>query len=173
MEKTSAKVFLLIFIISSLVWLTASTRRTYDGGNLLNFGTTEFKNNIDPATERTTYNDIAEFSIVAFFSYPVVLISAIGYLRTTHRTFKEHGWLLMSAILLFVFIPVEVICFVRDWKVIELNYWGTWPLEEFRKAWISRITALAGLPLIATLCYFTIIVLAIWQPMKKKSDTAL
>ncbi len=114
------------------------------------------------------YQTIADAAVIRFASYPLVLIFAFLYLRSTTRSLKLHGWLLMSAILLFIFIPVEAYCLWLEWKIVGLQYWGTWPLDEFRKAFLGRITALAGLPLIATLCYYTIIGLVIFRPMKKK-----
>jgi uncharacterized membrane protein len=40
-------------------------------------------------------------------------------------------------------------------------------LTEFRILFIHRLAALAGVPMIALLSYYTIVGLAIWQPLKK------
>jgi hypothetical protein len=42
----------------------------------------------------------------------------------------------------------------------------------FRELFLARLGALAGTPLIATLCYYTIIALAVFQPLKKKQPLA-
>jgi hypothetical protein len=168
MERTPAKIFLTMFILSSVLWLYASSMKNYYSGELLEFGTIRFVASLDPATERSVYHSLSEHSIFAAAVYPVMLLTALGYLRFTVRSFKSDGWLLMSAILLFFFIPVELYCFWLDWKLIGLNYWGEWPLEEFRKTFLHRVTALAGLPLIAQLCYFTIPVISIVQPLKRE-----
>lgn len=169
MERTSAKIFLLLLLLSAAVWLYALSVKNYEAGSLLVFGTVEFRESLDPVSERMVYDSIAQYSIIAFASYPIVLISAFAFVKTTRRSFKDDGWLLMSAILLFMFIPVELYCFWLDWKIVGLNYWGEWPLEEFRKAVLSRITALAGLPLIAQLCYFTIPIFVIFKPFQRQS----
>lgn len=170
MERTPAKIFLILFIISCAVWLYGSFMKNYYAGELLTFGTIEFETALVPAGERLIYHAWSEQSILSAAAYPVMLLTALGYLRFTFRTFRSDGWLLLSAILLFAFIPVELYCFWLDWKIIGLNYWGEWPLEEFRKAFLSRVTALAGLPLIAQLCYFTIPVISIVQPLKMKQQ---
>ncbi len=173
MEKPTAKFFLILFLLSFCVWLGAATVRTTSGGKLIQFGTIEFKHNIELSVERSLYNTIAEYSIITMAMYPLVICSAAGYLATTRRTFRQHGWLLMSALLLFIFVPVEVYGMYLDWKLIGLNYWGDWPIEEFRKAFLVRLTAFSGLPFIATLSYYTIIILVVWQPMKKKPEPIL
>jgi hypothetical protein len=172
MERLSAKIFLALFIISSIVWLSALTMNKYYAGSILKFGTVELITTLEPAQERSLYRSAAEYSIAAFISYPVVLLGAFGFLKTTRRSLRTDGWLMMSAILLFMFIPVELYCFWLDWKIVGLQYWGDWPLEEFRKATIARITALAGLPLIAQLCYFTIPIIVVWKPFVRRATDA-
>lgn len=138
-------------------------------GNLLEFGTVELKQTLTVEVERTAYDTIAKLSVIIFIFYPFVLIAGISYLKTTQRTMKNEGWLLMCTILLFMFVPVEIYCFWLDWKIVGLNYWGEWPLEEFRKAFVLRLTAFAGLPFIGQLCYYTIPILVIFKPFRKST----
>jgi len=167
MEKPAAKFFSILFILSAMVWMYTSSMKNYESGHLLKFATIEFEENLNPVIERASYRAIAEYSVMIFISYPIVIFSAIGFVATSQRTFKEHGWLLMSALLLLMFLPVEVYCYWLDWKIVGLNYWGDWPLDEFRKAMIARLTALAGLPFIAQLCYYTIPIIIIFKPLQK------
>ena len=169
METSSSKFFLALLILSTGVWLYSASMKNLESGLLLKFGTTEFIDNLDPSVEREAYRAMASYALVVFISYPVTILTAIGYMSTTRRTVRQDGWLLMSAILLFSFIPVEVYCFWLDWKIIGLNYWGSWPLEEFLKAFLHRMTALAGLPFIAHLCYCTIPAIIFLKPFKKNS----
>ena len=140
-------------------------------GTLIEFGTVQFRSGLTIEQERTTYAELAKYSIVTIILYAVVIASAAGYLVTSQRSKRSEGWLLMSAILLFIFVPVELYCFWLDWKLIGLQYWGAWPIEEFRKTFLNRITALAGLPFIAQLCYFTIPIFIIFKPLHKKEST--
>ncbi len=170
MEKITAKFFLFIFIISATVWMYASSMKHYQAGMLFEFGTAQFKDQINADAERTIYRTFAENAVVVFFSYPLTIIAAAGFVATTRRKFRTDGWMMMSAILLFGFIPVELYCFWLDWKIVGLNYWGNWPLEEFRKAILLRMTALAGLPFIAQLCYYTIPIFIIFKPLRKTKN---
>ena len=167
MENSKSKLFLIVFILTALCWLGVVMMKNIQIGRLLEFGTVELKKILTPESERAAYNVIAKYSVIIFITYPIVLISGIGYLMTTQRIMKNDGWLLMSATLLLIFIPVEFYCFWLDWKIVGLNYWGNWELEEFRKAFLQRLTALAGLPFVAQLCYYTIPILVILKPLKK------
>lgn len=162
--------FLFLFLLSATVWLAASTAKSYAAGSLVKFGTVEFNTTIDATQERETYHSIAERSVIAFFSYPIALLAGFGFLKTTRRSFKQDGWLFMSTLLICLFVPVELYCFWLDWKLVGLNYWGTWPLEEFRKVFIARLTALAGLPFIAHFCYLTIPFLLLLKPLRRPSS---
>lgn len=170
MEKPITKFFLVILFLSAIVWMYASSMKHYESGLMLKFGTVEFVEHFDPVSERADYHSIAENSVIAFVSYIIVLLAGIGFVVTTRRSFKRDGWLLMSAILLFAFVPVELYCYWLDWKIVGLNYWGNWPLDEFRKALLIRLTALAGLPFIAQLCYYTIPIFIIFKPLQKTEE---
>jgi len=172
MERLPAKIFLFLFIVSASVWQYAQGTKGFHVGELFTFGTIEFRAGLDPGMERSSYASYAEHAVIAYIAYPFVLLTAAGFLRTTRRSVKEDGWLLMSAILLFMFVPVELFCFWRDWKIVGLHYWGDWPLEEFRKAVLLRVTAMAGLPFIAQLCYYTIPLVLLFKPFRSfvKSD---
>ncbi len=169
MENSRSNFFLIIFTICAACWLGTGIMKNIQFGNLLEFGTVELKQTLTAESERAAYDAIAKYSLIIFITYPLTIISAIGYLMTTTRIVKRDGWLLMSAILLLMFIPVELYCFWFDWKIIGLNYWGDWPLEEFRKAFVVRLTAFAGLPFIAQLCYYTIPILVILKPLRKST----
>lgn len=162
-----AKIFLLLFILSAAVWLTLIVLKNMHIGTLIEFGTVQFRTDLTVEQERGTYAALAVYSIVAAVSYAVVIISAAGYLGTSQRSVRNEGWLLMSAILLFMFVPVELYCFWLDWKLVGLQYWGEWPIEEFRKVFLNRVTALAGLPFIAQLCYFTIPLIVFFKPLRQ------
>ena len=154
-------------MFGAVVWLGALSTRAMLGNELLQFGTIELKTNLDPLFERELYRIISYATLLVMGGYSAALIGAIGFTATATVAWKQHGWLLMCAILFFVFVPVELWSLKLDWKMIGLNFWGDWPLEEFRKAYLRRLTALSGLPVIANLTYYTMIVIAVWRPFER------
>jgi hypothetical protein len=168
MQKQSSKVSLFILIVSSIVWLGAVNVRAVIGNELLNFGTLDFKEHLDAELEREVFRLISLTSLIVISGYLATFTGAVVFVRTTTLRFKENGWLMMSAILFFIFSPVEFYTLILDWKMIALDFFSNPTLTEFRILFIHRLAALAGMPIIALLSYYTIVGLAIWQPMKKR-----
>jgi hypothetical protein len=165
-ETRAGKISLTIFCICFLCWLGGINIRALVGFNLLQPGTIDFKPNIHPYVERTVYGLLAQSSSVISIAYIVAWITGIIFLQRTSLRLKEHGWLMMSAILFYLFTPVEIYTMVLDFKMWYLDHIGSNDLVEFRKLFIHRLAALSGVPIIALLSYYTIIVVVIVQPMR-------
>ena len=163
------RVALLFLLIGGIMWLGGIPIRWILGSRLLVAGSLEFKQDLIPVVEREVFRLLSYSSIVILLGYVVVFLSGIVFLRATHIHFKENGWLVMSALLFYIFTPVEAYTSYLDGKMISLELWGPPDATMFRELFIKRLAALKGLPFIALLCYYTIVPLVIWQPMKKRS----
>jgi len=168
----TARVSFFIVCIGSICWLGGINVRALIGFNLLETGTLDFRPNIHPYAERTVFGLIAQSSLVVMYAYICVWIAGIVFLRSGPFRLKEHGWLMMSAILFYLFTPVEVYTMVLDFRMWLLDVQGSNDLVEFRKLFIHRLAALAGVPIIALMCYYTIIVLAVFRPFVKRPEAA-
>ncbi|MGE5315343.1 MAG: hypothetical protein ACM3Q4_11670 [Acidobacteriota bacterium] len=166
MNKTSTKIFLTLFALGFITFLGALTARAVIGNELFEFGTLDIRQNLDPVFEREIYRLVSYMTLLVMGGYTAALAGAVGFVATSDVSWRAHGWLLMCAILFFLFVPVEAWSLRLDWKMIGLNFWGEWPMEEFRKAHVRRLTALTGLPVIANLAYYTMIVIAAWRPFE-------
>jgi hypothetical protein len=160
-----------VMLIAGVCWLGGINIRAVIGFDLLQAGTLDFKPNIHPYVERAVYSLIAQSSMVVNIAYVIVWLSGIVFLKTTHLRLREQGWLMMCAILFYLFTPVEVYTMVLDAKMWYLDHLGSNDLVEFRKLFIHRLAALAGVPMIGLLSYYTIIVFAIFRPMRKRSNS--
>ena len=167
MQMQASRVSLFFLIVSSIIWLGAVNVRAVIGNELLVFGTLDFKQNLDPELEREVFRLISLSSVIVIAGYLATFASALVFAKTTELRFKQNGWLMMSAILFFLFSPVEFYTIFLDWRMIALDFFSDPTLREFRVLFIHRLAALAGVPIIALLCYYTIIALAVWQPMKR------
>ncbi len=162
-----SKIFSVLFFVGLIFWIGSTIARFTVSNELLIMGTLDFKPNIDPHSERIIYSLIANVSSVILFGYFLTWISGIMFLITTDLSFKKNGWIIMSAILFYIFTPVEFYTFYLDIKIILLNYFGSNDLVEYRKLLIHRLAALSGAPFVAILSYFTMIVCIFFQPLKK------
>ena len=167
MRNQIARVSLFALIVSSIIWLGAVNVRAVIGNELLNFGTLQFKTSLDAELEREIFRLISLSSVIVIGGYLGTFARAILFVRTTALSFKQNGWLMMSAILFFIFSPVEFYTLFLDWRMISLDFFSNPSLTDLRILFIHRLAALAGVPMIAILSYYTIIGLVVWRPMKK------
>lgn len=166
-ESRTWRVALFVLIVSATLWLGGAYVRAIIGNDLLKFGTLEFVEYISPDAEQEIFRLLSFVSISIIASYVITLISSTVFLVTSPFKLKHHGWLMMSAILFYLFVPAEIFTMYLDGKMIYNEFFTTADNEVFRELFLARLGALAGTPFIATLCYFTIIGLAVFQPLRK------
>jgi hypothetical protein len=172
-QSKSNKIALMLLVFGAIFWLGAINIRALIGNELLNYDQFNFRTSIPPDRENTLFQLMANSSIVIISGYVVVLISSIWFLKTTHLKIKQNGWLLMSAILFFIFVPVEVYTYYLDIKFTLLYHSNPPNHDELLRIFGKRLGALSGIPVIAIFCYYTIIGLVIFKPLRKKpTDTA-
>lgn len=160
------RIALFVLTFSSVFWLGGVAIRGILANDLLQTGTLQFEEYLAPEAEREVFRLISFSSLVIIPSYMLTLGGAIVFLATSPFKLREHGWLTMSAILFFLFVPVEIFTMYIDGKMIYQEFFTTADNQMFRTLLIERLGALAGIPLIALLCYYTIIGLAVFQPFK-------
>ena len=157
--------FMLIF--AAIFWLGASSIRVIIGNVLLETGTLEFEEYLPPDAEREMFRLLSIVSLVVISSYVGVLISSIVFLVSQPFPVRENGWLMMSALLFYLFVPVELFTMYLDARMIYLEFFTTADRVELRELFIARVAALSGTPFIALLCYYTVIGLAVFQPLRR------
>jgi hypothetical protein len=161
------RVALFVLGISGIVWLGGVNIRTLIGSDLLAPGTTRFLEYIAPDAEREIYRLLSMTGIVTISSYLLVLVSGAVFLMQSPWKLKENGWLLMSAILLYVFVPVEIFCMTLDVRMVYLEFFTAEGNSAFRELVLARIGALSGAPFVALFCYHAIVPLVVFQPLRR------
>ena len=161
----AARAALFVLVLSGIVWLGGVNIRAMIGNDMLKTGTLEFEEFLAPEAEREIFRLLSLASLVVMVAYTAVLVSGTAFLATTPMRLREHGWLMMSAILFYLFVPVEVFTMSLDARMVYLEFFTTAGNDVFRELFIARVAALAGAPLVALLCYYTIIGLAVFRPL--------
>jgi hypothetical protein len=164
--------WLFLLVCSGIIWLGGVNARAIIGNDLLRTGTLEFEEFISPEAEREIFRLLSMTSLLIITSYCVLFVSSILFLASSPYSMKEHGWLLMSAILFYLFVPVEAFTMYLDGKMIYQEFFTTVDNVVFRELFVRRMGALKGAPVVALLCYYTIIGLVVFQPFRKKRETA-
>lgn len=166
MSKGS-KFWLTVLVIAGVTYLGAINVRFIIGNELLNFDEFSFKSFLLPVELSLIFKLISYSSIVIIVSYLIVFISAIIFLVNYKINYRENVWLLVSAILFFVFSPVEFYSSYLDFKFYLMYLEDPYEYEQKLLVFGERIGLLKGVPWIALLCYYTIIVISIFKPLKK------
>ncbi|MDX9757955.1 MAG: hypothetical protein RBU27_02245 [Bacteroidota bacterium] len=171
---------IMFVVFAGALWLGGTVYRALIAYELFIPGTLEFDPAVQLAQEQTIYQLIFASSVMVLIAYSITLIASIVVLWRIPLRLKEHGWMLMAALLVFIFVPVEIFTGYLDIHFFWLWDWTTDAMAtqgpqafidvqtELRKTISHRIGALAGLPVMAALCYVTAALLVIWQPMRKK-----
>jgi len=164
--------WLFLLVLSAIVWLGGVNVRAIIGNDLLKAGTLEFEEFLAPEAEREIFRLVSMTSLLVMASYIVLLASSILFLASSPYRMKQHGWLMMSAILFYVFVPVEAFTMYLDGKMIYQEFFTTADNELFRGLFVQRMGALKGVPVVALLCYYTIVGLVVFQPFRRKQEAA-
>ncbi|MBL8006572.1 MAG: hypothetical protein JNJ56_03515 [Ignavibacteria bacterium] len=164
-----SKIALFILMTGAIFWLGAINVRFFIGNQLLNYDEFNFRTSIPPDEENQIFKMISDSSLMIMAVYPVVFIAAIVFLRNCKINLRENPWLLMSAVLFFVFVPVEIYTSYIDLKFIMLFDKRPANHDRLLELFGERIGFLRGVPWIAVMSYYTIIWLAVFKPLKKST----
>ncbi len=180
-EFTAASRFwMLLLTFSAIFWLGGITLRAVIANEFFITGTLEYHPEITMDQERTLFQLIYASSIFVLVNYIIAAVSAALTLRNIPLRFKDNGWLLMSSLLFFIFVPVEMFTAYLDVKFILLWTETRWIIEArgalayaehsavMRETLSHRIGALGGLPVMALISYFTAVAVIILQPLKMR-----
>jgi hypothetical protein len=159
---------LTVLLLATIVWFGAGIMRLMLWSELLKPGTLQFEDYIAPETEREVYRLLSMSSAYAIGGYMLVILSSAVVLATSPVRVRDHGWLMMCAVLLYLFVPVEAFTAYLDLKMIYLEFYTAEARAAFRELFLARVGALAGVPFIAQLCYVTIVVVAVFQPFRRR-----
>ncbi|MEO6694221.1 MAG: hypothetical protein ABIY50_08135 [Ignavibacteria bacterium] len=154
-------------IVSAVFWLGAINVRFFIGNQLLNYDEFNFRTSIPLDEETQIFKMISDASLLVMIFYAFVLVSAIVFIRSCKINMRENPWLLMSTMLFFVFVPVELYTSYIDYKFIILFNQRPANHDQLLKYFGERIGFLRGVPWIAVMSYYTIIWLAVFKPLKK------
>jgi hypothetical protein len=169
-QSKSNKVALTLLIIASVFWLGGINVRALIGNELLNYDQFDFRVSIPPDRENALFQMMSNASILIAVSYFIVLLAAVWFMATTKLKIKQNGWLLMSAILFFIFVPAEIYTNYLDIKFTLLFHSGPPNHDELLKIFGERLGALSGIPVIALFCYYTIIPIVVFKPLRRHNE---
>ena len=150
LNKT-AKISLFLLIVASVFWLGGINVRFFIGNQLLNYDEFNFRTSIPPDEENQIFKMISDSSLLIMIAYAVVLTCAIIFMKNCKINLRENPWLLMSALLFFAFVPVEIYTSYIDIKFMLLFDKRPANHDRLLELFGERIGFLRGVPWIAVM----------------------
>ena len=170
MLNKKSKFWLILLIIGTIFWLGAVNVRFIVGNELLLYDEFNFRVSIPPDEENVIFKMVSNASIVVMAAYIITFISALMFTINSKINVKQNPWFLMCAILFFVFAPVEFYTSFLDLKFILLFHSNPPNHDELLLLFGERIGFLKGAPWVGLMSYYTIIAIAVMQPLKKTHE---
>ncbi len=167
LKKYITKIYLFILIIASIFWLGGSIYRAIIAYTLFEPFSLIVKSEITYDILRQTLKLVGNVTVYILFSYPFVLIFFVLLIKSSKVNLKKEGWLFIITLILGLFLPVEIYISYLDIKFSLMVLFSNFDTNMALSLLIQRISALGGLPAIGSLCYFTSIWFAIFQPLRK------
>lgn len=100
--------------------------------------------------------------------FPLFILSYISFLFSSKINLKQNGWLFIITILIFITLPFEIYLMTIDYDIVfKINY-SNFRTDDVLNLVIKRFKVLSSFPIIELICYFSVIYLMIFQPLKIK-----
>jgi hypothetical protein len=161
-----SKIFLYLCVLSGILWVGGYFARmilTYQLFEKTDFILKSFLNNQNlPGIFFVLNGGIILTSVL----YIIFIISFIIFLLTARLSLKENGWLFITTVLVLLTAPFEIYLMTIDRTFVDLIFSGVFNVNDILTLIIKRFKIFGSFPIIELLCYFAIIFLIIFQPMK-------
>lgn len=118
----------------------------------------------DPRAEMFGFTLMSRGSILIITGYFLVFIAGIFYWLWGPFNFKQNRWFLISFLLFYIWLPVDIYTISLDVKFAIL-FDPLQPLtQELKNLFLSRQQSLGPIPLLQLLSYLVAIGLAVFRP---------
>jgi len=117
-RSRTTQFFLTLFILGGLVWLGGSVIRTVIGFDVFVPGTLSFKPEQTDVVRMNTVRLYALTGPWTSWGFATCFLGGIGLIVALRSSMRRFGWLLMSAILFVIIIPIEGYLIWKDYQLV-------------------------------------------------------
>lgn len=161
------RVALLVFLLSWSLWFGGMHIRVLIGNSLLQAGSLEFRELLSPEAEREIFRMLSVAGLVVLPAYIAALGAGVVVLVTAPLRLKEHGWLMLTAILFFAAAPVELYVLSIDARMMYEEFFTAAGNEVFRTLFQQRLHALGGAPFVALIIHYVTAAVVVLRPFHR------
>ncbi|MBU3699262.1 MAG: hypothetical protein FGM33_04520 [Candidatus Kapabacteria bacterium] len=171
MLSKSTKFFLLLLLLGGVVWIGGGIARMVVGYSVFVPGTLEW----NPAlSDQARIQSVWLYTLLGGWtdwSWAAATVGGLGVIVSLRSQFRRHGWLLMSAILFVLILPVQAYVASEDYRLwMYFDRLTGLPLAEpgeIERIFLLRFssTLVNVLVALSMLASITIIALGALQPL--------
>lgn len=168
------KVFLSFFILGGIIWLGGGIVRNAVAFDLFNPGTLELK---QAHTEGMRLQTVRVYALIGGWTsagFLAAILGGIAVFILERKEWKRRAWIVMSAILFFLIIPIQLWMMWQDYRLWQLfDVWSGMPLAhpaEIVGVFLNRIqdTTASVMNGLSFLVALTITLVLIWKPLESR-----
>lgn len=100
-------------------------------------------------------------------TFPLFVISFLLFIFLSKVNLKLEGWLFITVVIIAVLTPFELYLIIIDYKIINMILTVSYDTNIALSLVLERLEIFNSFPLIQIICYFFIIFLFIFRPLKK------
>lgn len=173
MKKISkiSGLFLSISSLACILWMGSYLVRMFLTYQFFDETLTSYKTYVNDQNIKGILITLNPSIVSTFILYIIFLLFFILFLLTARLNLKQNGWLFIITILIIITLPFEIYLMTIDFKIFMQVNSGVFNGSDITALIIKRFKILGSFPLIELLCYFAIVILAIFKPMTR--DRAL
>lgn len=170
MKKISkiSGIFLSISALACILWMGGYLVRMFLTYQLFDETLTTYKPYVNEQNINGILITLNPSIVSTFILYIIFIVFFILFILTARLSLKQNGWLFIITILVIVTVPFELYLMTIDYRIFMPVNSGTFNSSEIIALIIKRFKILGSFPLIELLCYFAIIILAIFKPMTRE-----
>jgi|SRR5690606_1769666 len=168
----SARIFLFISVLSGSLWIGAYLTRLFLTYQLFEAENLSLKSIISQDSLTTVFYVLLPAITTTFVLYIVFIFSFIIFLFLSKLSFKQNGWLFITALIIFLTMPFEVYLMTIDYYLITQLNSATFNAGEVLSLIMERIKVLSSFLLVEIFCYISIYYFILFKPLTSKNKLA-
>lgn len=160
----TAKIFLYLAFLSGVLWTGSYMLRMFLTFRLFEETGFVLKQYLTTQNLPIVLTTLYPTFITTFVLYIIFIVTFMLFLVFCKMSLKQNGWLFIITLLLLITFPFETYLMTIDYKIITALS-GNFDPKYIISLIVERFKVFNSFPIIEIISYFTMIYLAVFQPL--------
>ena len=171
--KTFPKILLFFVVLSGALWLGSYFTRLVISYQIFEGTDFTLRNYVNDQNLGGILKSFEPAIISTLVLYIIFIISYFLFIITSKISLKENGWLFIITIIILLTLPFEIYLNLIDYKIIVLLNSANFSSKEVLELIIKRFKIFSSFPVIEIFCFWAIVFLFLFQPLKVKEEKSI